>query len=92
MSKAVALDATSSQSYLLQGYLRVRQENFTAALDSFRQASQLDPTDTTSLCMTGYVLEKLDRHREATTYYQKALKIDPADPMATQFMATISGD
>jgi Flp pilus assembly protein TadD len=92
INRALALEPSSSQAYLLLGYLRVRQNNFPAALDAFKQASTFDPTDTTSLCMAGYALNKMSRPREAAAYYQQALKVDPNDQMAHQFLAGTGGD
>jgi tetratricopeptide (TPR) repeat protein len=89
LRKAVTLDATSNEAYLLTGYLRLRQDRLPESLAAFQKASNAASPDTLSLCMTGYVLEKLGRSNEAIQCYGKALKRDPNDELAARLMATL---
>jgi tetratricopeptide (TPR) repeat protein len=87
--KALALDPASSQAYLMQGYLRLKQNRLPNALVAFRKASALDGGDTVSLCMIGYVLEKQGRPDEAMQFYARALQIQPKDELASRLMASV---
>jgi tetratricopeptide (TPR) repeat protein len=51
--KAMAIDQKSSEVQLLQGYLRLRQQKLTDALEAFQRAFQLDRTDTVLVWMFG---------------------------------------
>jgi tetratricopeptide (TPR) repeat protein len=87
--KALVVDPNNSESYLLLGYLKLKQNSPQEALRAFQQASTLSPQDTTGLCMIGYTLDKLGRHDLAMNYYAQALKQNPTDEMATQLMARV---
>jgi tetratricopeptide (TPR) repeat protein len=89
LNHSVAQDSSDSQTWLLLGYLRLRQSRNPAALDAFCRASQMDPQDTVSLCMVGLTLDKLGRNAEALACFQKALHMDPKDEMAAQLMARL---
>ena len=87
--RALELSPGDSESTLLQGYLRLRQNRLAEAFGCFGQASAMDRQDTVSLCMMGYVLQKLSRPADAVRYYAAALKIRPADEMATKLLASV---
>jgi tetratricopeptide (TPR) repeat protein len=90
LAHSLAQDSNNGQSWLLLGYLRLRQARNADALDAFCKASQRDPDDTVSLCMVGVALEKLGRTGEAAACFNKAMRIDPRDEMAAQLMARLN--
>ena len=85
----LALDEKNSESHLLLGYVRLRQNHVDQALESFPESQRRDTHDTVSLCMVGYVLEKLGRPTEATRFYARTLQMKPGDEMASKLMASI---
>jgi tetratricopeptide (TPR) repeat protein len=87
LRRCLAIDQDNSQAYLLLGYLRLEQSQFSQAHEAFALASRLDPADTVALCMVGLTLDKLGRAQEAAAFYQQALKIKPDDDMAARLMA-----
>ncbi len=89
LRKAMSLDPANAEAYLMQGYLRIRQNRLNDALSSFRKASLLDPKDPVILCMTGYVLEKQGLHEQAIEHYGRALQLRPGDEMASMLMAQV---
>ncbi len=90
VKKSMSLKANVAESYLLLGYVRLRQEKFHDALKAFTKASTLDRKDNVAVCMVGYVFEKLGRGDAAMKCYAKALKLKPNDEMASQLMAGLN--
>lgn len=86
--KAISLDAASSESQCLLGYIRLRQDQLIPALVAFRAASNLDPRDGLSVCMQGYVLARMGLAGDARAAYAKALEIDPRNALAAQLLKT----
>ncbi|MCS7033111.1 MAG: tetratricopeptide repeat protein [Phycisphaerae bacterium] len=87
--RAIAIDPADPQSYLLLGYLRLRQGRPADAKTAFSKASALDQSDAVALCMTGYALEQLGEHDQAVALYAKALRLKPGDELATKLMAQV---
>jgi tetratricopeptide (TPR) repeat protein len=92
LRRALSIEPASSETNLLLGYVRLKQDKLDDALAAFRKSSALDPSDTVSLCMVGYVLEKQGKGREALDQYGKALRLKPNDDLATKLMAEIQFD
>jgi Flp pilus assembly protein TadD len=90
IKKSMALKADAPESYLMLGYLRLRQEKHHDALQAFTKASTLDRKDSVAICMVGYVFEKIGRSDAAMKCYAKALKLKPNDEMASQLMAGLN--
>jgi tetratricopeptide (TPR) repeat protein len=86
--KTIALANDRSESHLALGYLRLKQERYSEAGESFRRATLLNADDPVALCMVGYVLDQQGRHQEALSFYGQALRVSPKDPLATQLMST----
>ena len=87
LNKTFALDPNSSEGYLLQGYLRLKQSKYPEAIDAFTQAANFDKSDSTAVCMIGFVYEKTHRPQEAAKYYNQALRMNPRDELAKKLMA-----
>jgi Flp pilus assembly protein TadD len=87
IKKSMALKPDASESYLLLGYLRLRQEKLHESLQAFTKASTIDRRDSVSVCMVGFVFERLGRNDAAMKCYAKALKLKPNNEMAAQLMA-----
>lgn len=87
IKKSMALKPDAAESYLLLGYLRLRQEKLHDSLQAFTKASTIDRRDSVSVCMVGFVFERLGRNDAAMKCYAKALKLKPNDEMASQLMA-----
>ena len=90
--KTVALAGDRADSHLALGYLRLKQERYTEAGESFRRATLLNPEDPVALCMVGYVLDQQGRYREALSFYGQALRVRPKDPLATHLMTSAKID
>ena len=86
LARSLRLDPSHSETHLLMGYLRVRQNRLPDALKAFNKAAELDQNDTVSLCMVGYTLQKMGKNDEALRCYAKALRIKPGDEMAHQLI------
>jgi tetratricopeptide (TPR) repeat protein len=89
LKRSLSLDSRNSQTYLLLGYLQMKQGRDNEALDAFARANHIDPNETVSLCMVGVELQKLGRTGQAMECYEHVLKLRPHDEMATQLMARL---
>ena len=89
LSHSLSLDRTNSETNLMLGYVRLRQDRPADALALFQKANAADARDTVSLCMIGYTMEKLGRPGDATQFYSRALKLKPGDALASQLLANI---
>ena len=89
LQRSAGIDPSISETQLLIGYVRLRQEKLSQALAAFQQASALDTKDAVSLCMVGYTYEKMGRPDRAMACYSQAMKLQPADNLARQLMAGI---
>jgi Flp pilus assembly protein TadD len=87
LRQCLTLDNPGSQTYLLMGYVTLRQNRLLDAYAFFVRASQLDQNDTVAICMVGLTLDRLGRSKDAATCYQRALKLNPGDGMASQLLA-----
>lgn len=89
LHRSEGIDPSISETQLLIGYVRLKQEKLPLALAAFEQASALDSQDAVSLCMVGYTYEKMGRPDRAMACYSQAMKLRPADNLARQLMAGI---
>ncbi len=93
IAKAIALDASNAEAWVLMGYLRIRQDKLNDAQAAFQKAAALDQNDAVAVCMSGYVLEKQGKARQAMDLYVKALHLKPNDELATTLLAQVqTGD
>jgi tetratricopeptide (TPR) repeat protein len=92
LHRSVGIDDSVAETYLLSGYVRLKQAKYPEALAAFQRASTLEPGDTVSLCMVGYTYEKMGRHERAMACYSRAMKLQPSDDMARQLMAQVDKD
>jgi superkiller protein 3 len=89
LHRSAGIDGSIGETYLLIGYVRLKQGNLQDAITAFRKASMMDQTDSVSLCMVGYTYEKMGRSDQAKACYARAIKLHPGDDMARQLMAEI---
>lgn len=92
LHRSIGIDNSVAETYLLSGYVRLKQAKYPEALAAFERASTLEPRDTVSLCMVGYTCEKMGRHDKAMECYSRAMKLQPGDDMARELMAQVDRD
>ena len=89
IGKALSLDPSNGEAYLLMGYLHLRQGKLEDALNNFNRSAALDSSNSVALCMVGFTYERMARPQDAEKFYRQALKIDPKDELAQQLMAEV---
>ena len=78
ISKALALDETSSEAHAARGLLRASfQFNFLGAASEFERALQLNPNDSTALHWSAMNQVGLGQSERAIAELRRALEIDP---------------
>lgn len=92
LHRSVGIDDSVAETYLLSGYVRLKESKFPEALAAFERANTLEPRDTVSLCMVGYAYERMGRHDKAMQCYTRAMRLQPNDDMARQLMAQVDKD
>ena len=64
------------------GILFLRHEQFTRAVEEFKQVAELSPEDATAYVNLGFTHARLAAFEEAEQAYEKALQLDPQNPIA----------
>lgn len=79
--RALALDSTVSEAYLVLGRIAdVRDRDFSRAASHYAQAIELSPSDPRAYGRRAPLLVRLGRHEEALASAKRAVELDPASP------------
>jgi tetratricopeptide (TPR) repeat protein len=89
--KAIELNPSNAQAELLLGYVRLKQNRLSDALQAFIAANTLDPQDSLSVTMTGFVYEKKGLKKQANECYARALQLQPGDELTERLMRKMRG-
>ncbi len=88
LARSIELDSGNRRAWLNQAALELAEEDYTRALESFRQAETLDPDAADNALNIGAVLLLLDRFEEAGARFREYLSRNPGDPKARYLVAS----
>lgn len=78
-SKAMRVDASHWESYLIAGIASFRQNDFEESMSCMRQAARLNPDNAQVFSGLGELYERQDNWQEAFKHYSKAIALAPDD-------------
>jgi tetratricopeptide (TPR) repeat protein len=78
-SKAMRLDASQWEAYLIAGIASFRQNDFDESMFCMRHAARLNPDNAQVFSGLGELYERLDNWQEAFKHYSKAIALAPDD-------------
>lgn len=76
-SKAMRLDASHWEAYLIAGIASFRQNDFDESMSCMRQAARLNPDSAQVFSGLGELYERQDNWQEAFKHYSKAIALAP---------------
>jgi len=82
-------DAAAVSAVMKEGQAAVQDGNFTAAIESFKKATEMDPKNGRAWHMLGYSLHAANRLDEALPVHMKAAEFKQVAPVATYNIACV---
>lgn len=76
-AKAMRVDPSNWEPYLIAGYSSFRQDNFDESMSCMRQAARLNPDNAQIFSGLGELYERQDNWQEAFNNYSKAIALAP---------------
>jgi hypothetical protein len=84
-----APDTAAVSAVMKEGQSAVQEANFTAAIESFKKATEMDPKNGRAWQMLGYSLHAANRLDEALPIHLKAAEFKQVAPVATYNVACV---
>ncbi len=69
--------AISATELIQRGRADLGSNHWSAAVSSFRLASETEPTNSSAYAWQGYTLARMNRRQEASVAYERAMELDP---------------